>query len=422
MVAGYNTISMGTGRKEFSPKKERPGLEEYIRDAGQGTLKMIGGAQNVDECVIGNFMGSRFNKQANLAAFFPYIDEGLRGKPAIRVEGACASGALALMSGIKSVLSETADVVLVIGVEVQNTVKAMYGADILAGAGWFKARKEGHAFFFPGEFSDRAGAYFEKYGREKTRKAFARWYRNAIENARLCPTAQEYHNSTQDLEALAMMEPNGRAFVDYLNVFDCSKVSDGASAIAIVSEEGLKKVGIPKDQAIQVVGFGQVAEDITKKPGDPTELSTSKLAIKNALEAAGITIDKVGTAEVHDCFTIAGVMAVEAMGLAEPGKGPDFILEGNTSRKGKFPINTTGGLIGWGHPTGATGVHQAITLLEQLTKKAGDSQIRISPKRPYGLSLNMGGNDKTLVSIVFKRGQKPKSIKPVQTDPVKETV
>ena len=404
MVAGYNTISMGTGRKEFNPKKERPGLEEYIKEAGQGTLKMIGGAKNVDECVIGNFMASRFNKQANMAAFFPYIDEGLRGKPAIRVEGACASGALALMSGIKSVLAGTAEVALVIGVEVQNTVKAMYGADILAGAGWFKERKEGHAYFFPGQFSDRAGAYFEKYGREKTRKAFARWYKNAIENARLCPTAQEYHNTVKDLEAQGMTEPNGKGFVDHLNVFDCSKVSDGASAIAIVSEKGLKRTGIAKDQAVEVISFGQVAEDITKKPADQTDLSTTRLAVKEALGSAGITIDKVGTAEIHDCFTIAGVLAVEAMGLADPGKGPDFILEGHTARDGKFPINTTGGLIGWGHPTGATGVHQAVTILEQLTGKAGDSQIKLSPDRPYGLTVNMGGNDKTLVSVVYKRG------------------
>ncbi len=404
MVAGYNTISMGTGRKEFNPKKERPGLEEYIKEAGQGTLKMIGGAKNVDECVIGNFMASRFNKQANMAAFFPYIDEGLRGKPAIRVEGACASGALALMSGIKSVLAGTAEVALVIGVEVQNTVKAMYGADILAGAGWFKERKEGHAYFFPGQFSDRAGAYFEKYGREKTRKAFARWYKNAIENARLCPTAQEYHNTVKDLEAQGMTEPNGKGFVDHLNVFDCSKVSDGASAIAIVSEKGLKRTGIAKDQAVEVISFGQVAEDITKKPADQTDLSTTRLAVKEALGSAGITIDKVGTAEIHDCFTIAGVLAVEAMGLADPGKGPDFILEGHTARDGKFPINTTGGLIGWGHPTGATGVHQAVTILEQLTGKAGDSQIKLSPDRPYGLTVNMGGNDKTLVSIVFHQG------------------
>lgn len=404
MVAGYNTISMGTGRKEFNPKKERPGIEDYIREAGQGTLKLIGGAKNVDECVIGNFMASRFNKQANLAGFFPYVDEGLRYKPAVRVEGACGTGGLALMTGIKSVLAETAEVVLVIGVEVQNTVKAIYGADILAGAGWFKDRKNGHAYFFPGQFSDRAGAYFEKYGREKTRKAFARWYRNAIENARLCPTAQEYHNTTKDLEAQGLMEPNGKSFVDHLNVFDCSKVSDGASAIAVVSEEGLKRIGIPANEAVEIMGWGQVEEDITKKPVESSELTTTKQAVKEALESAGITRDQVGTAEIHDCFTIAGVLCMEAIGFAEKGKGPDFILEGNTARNGKIPINTTGGLIGWGHPTGATGVHQAVTILEQLTGKAGEAQIEIKPNRPYGLSVNMGGDDKSLVSIVYKRG------------------
>ena len=404
MVAGYNTISMGTGRKEFSPKKERPGLEEYIKEAGQGTLKLIGGAKNVDECVIGNFIASRFNKQANLAAFFPYVDEGLRYKPAIRVEGACATGGLALMSGIKSVLAETADVVLAIGVEVQNSVKAIYCADYLAGAGWFKNRKNGHAYFFPGQFSDRAGAYFEKYGRDKTRQALAKWFRNAIENARLCPTAQEYHNSTKDLEECGMMEPNGKAFIDNLNVFDCSKVSDGASAIAIVSEEGLKRCGIAVSDAIEVVGWGQIEEDITKPAADLTELSTTKQAVKEALSSAGITRDQLGTAEIHDCFTIAGLMCMEAIGFAEKGKGADFILDGNTARNGRIPINTTGGLIGWGHPTGGTGVHQAVTILEQFTGKAGDAQIEIHPERPYGLTVNMGGDDKSLVSIVYKKG------------------
>ena len=134
MAAGYNTISMGTGRKEFHPKKPRPGMEDYLKEAGQAVLNEIGGAENVDESVIGNFMSPRFNKQANLPAFFPMIDEGLLGKPAVNVEGACASGGLALMTAIKSVLAETADVVLTMGIEVQNSVKAIYGADILAGA------------------------------------------------------------------------------------------------------------------------------------------------------------------------------------------------------------------------------------------------------------------------------------------------
>jgi len=396
---------MGTGRKEFNPKKERPGLEEYIKEAGQGVLKAIGGAQNVDESVIGNFIGARFNAQANMAAFFPFIDEGLRYKPAVRVEGACGTGALALVTGIRSVLAETAEVVLVLGVEVQNTVKAIYGADILAAAGWAKERKEGHAYFFPGKFSDRSKAYAQKFGEEKARSAMAKWFQNAIENARLCPTAQEYHNTTKDLIACGMNKPNPKGFVDALNVYDCSKVSDGASAIAIVSEEGLKRCGISKHDAVEIISFGQAEEDITKAPEDLTALTTTKVAVQKALADAGITKDLIGTVETHDCFTIAGIMATEAIGFAEHGKGTDFVLEGNTARNGKVPFNTTGGLVGWGHPTGATGVHQAVTILEQLTGKAGDAQINIKPERPYGLTINMGGDDKSLVAIVYKKAE-----------------
>lgn len=405
MTAGYNTISMGTGRKEFNPKKPRPGIEDYIMEAGQAVLKKIGGGKNVDESVIGNFMAPRFNKQANLPAFFPMIDKDLIGKPAVNVEGACASGGLALITGMKSVLAETADVVLSLGVEVQNTVKAIYGADILSGAGWFNERKDGHAYYFPGKFSDRAGAYFERFGRDYTRKGMARWFRNAIENARLCSTAQEHTNKVNDLEALALTEPNPKNFVDHLNVFDCSKVSDGASAIAIVSEEGMKRIGIDKNNAVEILGYGQAEADITKLADDLTILDTTKKAVKDALDSAGIKASDLGTIELHDCFTIAAVMMIEAIGLAEHGKGAEFIAEGNTAHNGMIPTNTTGGLIGWGHPTGATGVHQAVTIWEQLTGQAGDAQITITNDRPYGLSVNMGGDDKTLVAIVYKRAE-----------------
>ncbi len=405
MVAGYNTISMGSGRKEFHPKKERPGLEEYMKEAGQGVLKKIGGAEKVDECVVGNFIAARYCKQGNMEGFFPFIDKGLKFKPCIRVEGACGTGALALATGIKSVLAETAEVVLVIGIEIQNTVKAVYGADILAAAGWAKDRKNGHAHYFPGKFSDRAGVYYQKFGYDKTRKAMATWYKNAVDNARLCPTAQEHHNTTEDLMAQGMAKPNAKSFVEHLNVFDCSKVSDGASALAVVSEEGLKRCGIPKSQAVEIIGVGMAEYDITTPPEELSKLETTAEAARKAMKSANITKDQIGTVETHDCFTIAGVMAVEAIGLAEYGKGPDFIIAGDTSRTGKVPFNTTGGLVGWGHPTGATGVHQAVTILEQLTGNAGKAQIKIKPERPYGLSINMGGDDKTVVSIVYKKAE-----------------
>ena len=131
---------------------------------------------------------------------------------------------------------------------------------------------------------------------------------------------------------------------------------------------------------MEVVAWAQVEDDITQPPDDHTVLSTIREAARLALERAGISVDQLATVETHDCFTIAAVLAIEALGLAEPGKGPDFILEGHTSRDGKIPFNTTGGLIGWGHPTGATGVHQAVTLWEQLTGKAASSN-QISRRR-----------------------------------------
>jgi acetyl-CoA C-acetyltransferase/acetyl-CoA acyltransferase len=413
MAAGYQTVSLGTGRKEFHPKRSRPGLEEYIQEAGRGVLAQIGGGTNVDEGVISNFMAARFNKQGNLAALIPSVDPDLRWKPMIRVEGACGSGGLGLVTAAKSVLAGTAEVVLAVGVEVQNTVKAIYGADILAGAGWYRGeRKAGHAYFFPSLFSDRARAYFEKFGRDKTRRAFARWYRNAVENARLCETAQEFHNACEDLEALGLTEPNPRSFVDHLNVYDCSKVSDGAAAIAVLSEEGLERCGISKNEAVEVVGWGQVEADLTVPPSDPTELETTRRAVRKALDAAGIGLDRIGTVECHDCFTISGILSVEAIGLAGHGEGADYVLAGKTSRKGEIPFNTSGGLIGWGHPTGGTGVRQAVTIWQQLTGKAGAAQIKITRKRPYALSVNMGGNDKTVVAIVYKKAGRKKRAKP----------
>lgn len=405
MAAGYNTVSMGTGRSEFNPKKARPGLEHYFNEAAGEVLKMIGGAKNVDECVVGNFMAARFNKQGHLGGFFPMADPELQFKPAIRVEGACASGGLALITGIKNILAETSDVVLAVGIEVQNTVKAIYGADILAGAGWYQKRKNGHAYFFPGQFSDRAGAYYQKYGMEYARKGMGRWFRNAVENARLCPTAQEFENKVEDLEGLYnKMRPNGASFVDNLNVLDCSKVSDAASAIVICSEEGLRRCGIPKEEAVEIVGMGHKVRNITEDPVDPTEVITIRKAAMEAMASAGITIRDLATIETHDCFSIAGVLATEALGFAEKGKGAQFVADGNTARDGVIPMNTTGGLIGWGHPTGGTGVHMAVTVWEQLTGKAGAAQIPIPSERPYALSINMGGDDVTVVSLAYKRG------------------
>ena len=406
ITAGYHTIYLGSGRKEFHPKKPRPGLEHYIEEAGKGVLEQISDPDLIDEGVIANFMAARYNRQGNLAAFMPAIHPALQYKPNTRVEGACGSGGLGVYTGIKSVLAGTADVVLTIGVEVQNTVKAVYGADFLGGAGYYSGeRKQGHAHFFPGQFSDRAGACYQKYGQEPIRTAMARWYEQAILNARRNPKAQEHHNSIEDLFATGMTPPNPRVFVEHLNVYDCSKVTDGASGIIVASEEGLKKLGIAKKDAIEVVGFGIAVDDITRPPEDLTKLNTTRQAAQKAYEMSGLSPADIGVFELHDCFTITALLALEACGFVKEGEGADFVREGRTRFDAELPTNATGGLIGFGHPVGGTGVRMAADLWHQLTGRAGDCQVKINSDRPYGMMVNMGGNDKTVPAFIFRRAE-----------------
>ncbi len=403
VAAGTYTVSLGTGRKEFHPKKPRPGLEHYIQEAGKAVIEQMKDPNAIDECVIGNFMAARFNRQGNLAALMPTIHPSLEGKPSVRTEGACGSGGLAFLNGVKTVLAEMADVVLVVGTEVQNTMKAIYGADVLAGAGHYASqRKAGHAYFFPAQFSDRAGACFEKFGHEKVRGAMTQWFVNAIEAARRCPEAQEYHNRVEDLHALGNTPPNPRGFVDNLNVFDCSKVSDGAAALLVLSEEGLQKAGIDKKDAAEVVGVGCSVANLTAAPVDPTRVTTSATAAQKAYDMGGITAKDLAFAEVHDCFSITGILMAEATGICAHGEGYDFITAGQTKPGGALPMNLSGGLIGYGHYTGGTGVRQTVDTWKQLTGRAADFQVEVPSERPYGLMISMGGNDRTVVAGVFR--------------------
>ena len=402
LAAGAYTVSLGTGRKEFSPRVARPGLEHYIKEAGRATLGQVGDPYLVDEGVIGNFMAARFNHQGHLGSLMTIVHPALEYKPTLRVEGACASGGLALASGIKSVLSGLAEAVLVMGVEVQNTVKAIYCADYLAGAGWYEGeRKDGHAYFFPGKFSERAGAYNAKVGPEKARAAMAHWYKNAVENARLNPLAQEFHNTAKDLLALGLTKPNPKSFTENLNLYDCSKVSDGAASIMVLSEEGYLRLGLTRADVVEITGFGHATANLTSPPPELTEMTTSRKAVAAAKAMAGISTDDLGVCEVHDCFTVSGLLSIEAVGLAPSGGGADLVLSGATERGGRFPTNTGGGLVGYGHPTGATGVRMAVDLWKQLTGKAGDCQVNLA--KEHGVMVSMGGNDKTVVSLVVKR-------------------
>lgn len=399
LAAGYNTTYMGSGRKEFNPEKPMPTMEDYLEEAARGCCSQLKEAR-FDEGVIGNFMSARFVNQGNLPAFLPSYVPSLKGKPCTSVEGACGSGGLALLSAIRSVLSDLADAVYVVGFEVQNVVKALYVADILAGAGHYsRERKEGHAFFFPGVFSKRAGAYMEAFGKQDTRRGMAKWFENAILNARKNPKAQEYQNTVEDLFKQGLTPPNPDIFVPNFNLYDCSKVSDGASSVGVFSAEGLKKCGIRIEDAIELAGIGGAEGDITREPDDLTELTNTIIASRTALKNANITQEDLSLLELHDCFTITAILALEAIGFASKGRRAQFILEGHASPAGKIPTNLSGGLGGFGHSTGASGVRQMVDLLHQLTGKAANQS---KARTPFGMMVSMGGNDKTVSAIVVK--------------------
>ncbi|MCM8525240.1 MAG: hypothetical protein NE327_01910 [Lentisphaeraceae bacterium] len=400
IAAGFNTAFMGPGRKEFNPRLEMPDYEYYLQKAAKGCMDQIPNPE-FDEGIISNFMAARFIRQGNLAGLLPSLVPSLKYKPCFRAEGACGSGGLALTMAIRSILSGMADSIFVTGFEIQNTVKALYGADILAGAAYHKGlRKEGHAFFFPGIFSDRAGACYEKFGYERMRQGMARWYENAVENARKCSSAQEFHNSNESLFELGMTKPNGARFVEHLNLYDCSKVSDGASSLAVYSETGLKKAGIDKSNAVEIIGFNSCEEDLTKPPTDLTELKTTAVCAQHSFKMAGITANDLDLLELHDCFSITGILALEALGICEKGKAANFVFEGNTKTESSLPVNASGGLCGFGHPTGATGVRQMVDLQQQLTETA-ENQVYI--RKGLGMMVSMGGNDKTLSSLIVKK-------------------
>lgn len=399
VAAGYNTIFFGSGRKEFDPSKPMPGFEEYLKETAKGTCAQMP-TIDVDEGIIGSFMSGRFIKQANLAGFLPFMVPSLLGKPCTGVEGACGTGGRAIAIALRSVLSEMSKTVFVAGFEIQNTMKAVYGADVLAGAAYYnKERKTGNAFFFPALFAERAAAYFAKYGEDITRKGMAKWYEQSILNARKNPKAQEYHNTEKDLFTLAMTAPNPDQFIPCLNLYNCSKVSDGASSLLVLSEEGLQLNGIKKQNAVEIVGIGEAEGNITESPQDQTILTTTQQAVQKALKMAGITKEDISVLEVHDCFGISALLSLEAIGYAEHGKSPQMVLEGLTSPEGKIPTNLSGGLTGFGHPTGASGVRQMVDLLHQLTYQASN-QAKLA--KPYGMMISMGGNDKTVTCIIVK--------------------
>ncbi len=409
ILGGAHTPFLGKGHPDFVwqkhpdfGKRENPSLEETLLAAVDGALADTGvDPALVDRLYIGNFVGELFVNQGHLGAALVGCNPAFEGKPAARLEGACASGGLAMLAATDAIAAG-ADIVLVAGVEIQTTASARVGGDYLARAADYKRQRGIDDFTFPALFARRIKALSESAG--LTDEDLAHIAAKAYANAALNPNAHMKARKMTFEEAASAggRNPNflgNEELAPFLKVSDCSQVSDGASALILVSERGLQKLGRSMADCAEVIGSGHAVSSLFVD-GDPTELSTVRTAVHRAYASAGIGIQDVQVAEVHDCFTVAELLSYEAIGLAAKGQGGSVAASGRTALDGELPVNTGGGLIGFGHPVGATGVKQPLEIFRQMKGRCGDYQV----DRPLsvGLTSNMGGDDKTVVSLVIR--------------------
>ncbi len=409
VVGGHLTPFIGKMHPDFIwkkhpdfGKKENPGLEDYLTRSIRGALESTGvDAADIDRGFVGNFAGQLFSQQGHLGAMAVRADEGLEGTPFMRVEGACASGGLAVLAGVDA-LHGGSDVILAAGAEVQTTVSAREGAGYLARAAHWQEERDIDEFTFPAMFARRAKHYKENFG--VSDEDIAHVTVKAFENGNKNPNAH-MREVSWDLESASKPGKKNPAFLaneelkPHLKVSDCSQVSDGGAAIVLATEEGLDRLGVSPADCIELVSYGQ-ATGALGRVDDYTELGTTKKAAAKAYDDGGLSPDDVDVVEVHDCFAVTECLMVEALGFAEAGKGAELARDGETGLKGSIPVNTGGGLLAFGHPVGATGVKQVLEIYRQMKGLCGDYQLDETPE--VGLTANMGGDDRTSVCMAFK--------------------
>ncbi len=408
VVGGHISNFIGKGNPAFIDKKhpdfgkkQNPGLEHYISDAVNKTITNTGiDASLIQKAIIGNFASDLFNNQGHLGPMVVAAHPALRFLPAWHVEGACASGGLAYSSAIEAIQAGN-DVVLAVGAEMQTSVSPRQGGDYLARASHYATQRELDDFTFPALFARRIKAYCEAH--KVSPSVIAPISVKAYANGNLNPLA---HMHTVKMPLSLAAEPSdanpnflkNESLKTWLKTSDCSQVSDGGAGIVLASEEGLRKLGKSKADCIEVMNV-VVAADNLGKDGDLLTLETTKYAARKAMEGVNVKASEIQVAEVHDCFNVAEMLAYEAIGWANKGEGYKIAAEGITTLDGKHPVNTGGGLISFGHPVGATGIKQVLEIYRQMKGQCGAYQLKKTPS--LGLTINMGGDDKTVVSSIL---------------------
>jgi len=335
-------------------------------------------AKDVDEIVLGHF-NAGFSAQDFTASLVLQASPDLRFKRATRVENACATGSAAVHQGLKSIAARSARIVLVVGVEQMTTTPpAEIGRNLLKAS---YVREEADIDGgFAGIFGKIAGLYFQRWGDQSDALAriAAKNHKNGVGNP--------YAQIRKDLgyEFCRTESEKNPLVAGPLKRTDCSLVSDGAAALVLSDVE----TALAMNKAIVFRAAQHVQDFLPMSKRDILKFEGCALAWQRALQQAGIGLQDLSFAEVHDCFTIAELIEYEAMGLAPEGQGARVIADGLVNKNGKLPINPSGGLKAKGHPIGATGVSMHAITAMQLAGKAGDMQVKDAK---IGGIFNMGG-------------------------------
>lgn len=355
-------------------------------------------------CFVGNFIAEKYVDQGHLGALLTEVHPAFAGVPSARYEAACASGSVAIDSAVAKIRSGDYDLAIVVGWELMKTVDSKTGGDYLGRAAYYRYEAAGTDFPFPKLFGKLADATIEKYGLDESQymECLAKIAVNNYENGRRNPLAQTRH-WFMDLEQASHRGTDTNPKVGgKLAISDCSQVTDGAVTVILASESYAKAHGFLHKPIVKGYGHRTAPMRFERKLADSKEsafiLKWTRQACLDAYQRAGLSMTDIGVFETHDCFTSSEYMAISCFGITEPGKEYEAVESGRITVSGDKPINPSGGLIGAGHPVGASGVRMFLDLYKQVMREAGAYQIE---KVKNGMMLNIGGSATTNYSFVI---------------------
>ncbi len=357
---------------------------------------------------VGNFVGDLFAGQGLLGGFFGYVDPAMDGLPTARHEAACASGSIAALAAIADIEARNYDLACVVGIEMMRNVPARSAAAHLGVAAHAGHEFADSAFVWPQAFSDLADEYDRRWGLDYAH--LGRIAEVNFANARRNPDAQTRAWSfgptsfTEDDAANPVVAGRTRKN-------DCGQVTDGAAVLFLASERTARdyatRRGVPIGSLARIAGWGHrsspigLRDKLALAQGATHVFPQVKRAIDDArLRAGSLSIDDIDLVETHDCFAMTEYMAIDHLGLTAPGEAWKAVEDGSIEIGGRLPINPSGGLIGLGHPVGATGVRMLLDAARQVTGTAGDMQVEGARRAQ---TLNIGGSATTTVSFVVDR-------------------